>query len=81
MSNRPDLPQGLPMEELMKLANSPQGQSILSQLQNQHSKELDAALIQAQAGDFARVKRSVTDFLHSPAGQEIMKQLRGKQDG
>lgn len=77
MQNLPNLPQGLPMEELMKLANSPKGQALLSQLQSQHPKELETAISQAQAGDFEQVKRTVTDFLNSPAGKELMKQLRG----
>lgn len=81
MQNRPDLPQGLPMEELMKLAATPQGQALLSQLQSQHPKELESAIAQAQAGDYEQVKRTVTDFLHTPAGRELMKQLRGHGNG
>lgn len=81
MQNRPDLPQGVSMEELMKLAGSPQGQALLSRLQSQHSKELESAITQAQAGDFEQVKRTVTDFLHSPAGRELMKQMRGQGNG
>lgn len=76
MDDRPDYPRGLPMEEVMKLARTPEGQAILSRLQNQHSRELENAVIQAQAGDFEQVKRTITDFLNSPAGKELMKQLR-----
>lgn len=81
MQNRQDLPEGLPMEELMKLANSPQGQSLLSRLQEQYSNELQEAVIYAQSGDLQKVKESVSIFLNSSAGRELAKQLRGNQNG
>ena len=81
MANFSDLPQGLSMEKLKELSASPMGEALLSQLQNQKSKELDDAVMQAQAGDFEQVKRSVSDFLRTPAGQELMKQLRGQSNG
>ena len=81
MPNFSDLPQGISMEKLKELSASPQGQALLSQLQNQHSKELEDAVKQAQAGDFEQVKRSVSDFLRTPAGQELMIQLRGQNNG
>ena len=77
MEKYPDYPRGLPMEEIMKLAATPQGQAILAQLQSQHPQELEAAIAQAQAGDFEQVKRTVTDFLNSSAGKELMNRLRG----
>lgn len=81
MANIPDLPQGLSMEKLKELSTSSIGQALLSQLQNQKSKELEDAVKQAQTGDFEQVKRSVSDFLRTPAGQELMKQLRGQNNG
>lgn len=77
MENRPDYPQGLPMEEVMKLAGTPQGQALLAQLQQNHGKAMEAAIAQAQAGNFEQVRKTMSEFLASPAGQELMKQLRG----
>ena len=71
----------LPIEKIKELSASPQGQALLSQLQNQKSKELEEAVTQAQAGNFEQVKRSVTEFLQTPAGQEMMRQLRGNRNG
>ena len=71
----------LPMEKLKELSASPQGQALLSKLQSQKSKELEEAVMQAQAGNLEQVKRSVSDFLRTAAGQEIMKQLRGQNNG
>ena len=77
MQQPPKIPQGLPMDQIMSLASTPQGQAILSQLQNSHPKELENAIRQAQAGDFQQVQKTLTEFLSSPAGQQLMKQLRG----
>lgn len=81
MQNAPNIPNGLSMDALMKLADSPQGQALLSQLQKEHAKELERAVMQAQAGDYEQVRHTVAEFLRSPSGQEIMKQIRGSQHG
>lgn len=81
MQERPNIPQGLPLEEIMKLAATAKGQALLAQLQQQHGKTMETAIVQAQAGDFTKVKQTMTDFLSSPAGQELMKQMRGLNDG
>ena len=67
----------IPMEDAMKFAGTTQGQAILAQLQQQHGKELEQAMQQAQAGDFEQVKRTLSDFLASAEGQALLKQLRG----
>ena len=81
MHNQPDIPQGLPLEKIMKLASTPQGQAILSQLQQNHGQAMDTAIAQAQAGDYSAVKKTMSDFLSSPAGQELMKTMRGLNNG
>ena len=77
MQQQNNIPQGLPLEQVMKLAATAQGQAVLSQLQNAHPKELETAISQAQAGDFQQVQKTLTEFLNSPAGKALMKQLRG----
>ena len=81
MQNQSDIPQGLPLDKIMKFAATPQGQSLLAQLQQQHSKEMDSAIAQAQAGDYSAVKQSMASFLSSPAGQELMQKMRGLGNG
>lgn len=81
MQNHPNIPKGLPLEEMMKLASSAEGQALLSQLQQQHGKTMESAIAQAQAGDFTQVKQMMSEFLSSPAGQELMKQMRGFNNG
>ena len=72
-----NFPEGFSMEKLKELSESSQGQALLSQLQNQPSQDLQNAVKQAQAGDLEQVKQSVSNFLRTPAGQELMQKLRG----
>ena len=65
----------------MALAGSSQAQAMIAQLQNQRSSQLEAAVAQAQAGDFRQVKETLNQYLQSPAGQEMLKQLRGRSNG
>lgn len=76
-----DYPQGLPIEEMMKLAGTSQGRAILSMLQQQHGNELEAAVAQAQMGNYEQVKQTLSAFLASPSGKAILEQLRGNGNG
>jgi hypothetical protein len=77
MQNFQDLTQGLPMDKIMQLANSPQGQAIFTQLQQSDPQALQSAMQDAQAGNFEQVKKTMSEFLSSPAGQALMQQMRG----
>lgn len=77
MQNFQDLTRGLPMDKIMQLANSPQGQAIFAQLQQSDPQALQSAMQDAQAGNYEQVKKTMTEFLSSPAGQALMQQMRG----
>ena len=81
MHNLQNLSQGLPMDKIMQLANSPQGQALLAQLQQSHPDALQSAMQDAQAGNYEQVKKSMSEFLSSPAGQALMQQMRGFNNG
>lgn len=81
MQDRPNIPQGLPLDKIVKLAATEEGQALLAQLQQHHGQTMESAIAQAQAGDFTQVKQTMSDFLASPAGQELMKQMRGFNNG
>ena len=76
-----NLPQGLPMEKIVQLANSPQGQALLAQLQQSDPGAMQSAMENAQAGNYEQVKKTMTDFLDTPAGQALMQQMRGLNNG
>lgn len=80
MPDHSNLPKNLPLEEMLKLAGTPQGQTLLSMLQQQ-GKTMETAIAQAQAGNFTQVQQTMSEFLASPAGQELMKQMRGLNNG
>lgn len=75
------LTQGLPMDKITQLANSPQGQAILEQLQANDPNMLQSAMQDAQAGNYAQLQKTMSEFLKTPAGQSLMKQMRGMNNG
>ena len=76
-----DYPQDLPIEEMMKLAGTSQGQALIGMLQQTHGKELEAAIAQAKAGNYAQMKQTLSAFLSSPSGKAILEQLRRNSNG
>ena len=81
MDNFQNLTQGLPMGKIMQLANSPQGQALLAQLQQSDPNRMQSAMVNAQAGNYEQVKKTMTEFLATPAGKALMEQLRGLNNG
>lgn len=73
--------QELSMEEALRFASTPQGQAVLSQLQQAHSQALEAAMLQAQTGDYRQIKKTLSDFINSPSGQAVLEQLRRSSNG
>lgn len=81
MQNFQNLPQGLPLDKIIQLAASPQGQALLAQLQQTHPEALESAMQNAQAGNYEQIKKSMSEFLSSSAGQALMQQMRGLNNG
>ncbi len=81
MQNFQDFTKGLPMEKIMQLANSPQGQALFAQLQQSDPNALQSVMQNAQAGNYDQVKKTMTEFLSTPAGQALMQQMRGLNNG
>ena len=81
MQNFQDLTQGLPMDKIMQLANSPQGQALFAQLQQSDPCALQSAMQNAQDGNYAEVRKTMSEFLSTPAGQALMQQMRGLNNG
>lgn len=81
MQKPSSLPNGIPMEEAMKLASSPEGKVLLSQLQQQYGQQVESAIAQAQSGNYEQVKSTLASIMETPIGKAIMEQLRGQQHG
>lgn len=76
MEKHSDQPQDLPISEAMRLAGTPQGQQLLKQLQEQHGNLMQSAIQQAQSGDYAQVKKLLSNLLQSPEGKALLDNLR-----
>lgn len=64
---------------LLKIANSPAGQRLLSLVQKNRDDRFDQALRQAQSGDYTQAQQLLSKMLSTKEGQELMKDIRGEQ--
>ncbi|MBO5078759.1 MAG: hypothetical protein J6B67_03635 [Oscillospiraceae bacterium] len=61
------------MQEALRLANSPAGQKLLELLKNTGGSAVETAKTQAESGDFAQAKQTLSQVL---ASEEVKKLLR-----
>lgn len=64
---------------LLKIANSPAGQRLLSLVQKNRDDRFDQAMRQAQSGDYTQAQQLLSKMLSTKEGQELMKEIRGEQ--
>lgn len=70
---------GIDFSELMKIANSPAGQELVSLVQKNADAHFDEAMQQAQAGDFSQAQAMLSQILSTPEARDLMKKLRGNE--
>lgn len=70
---------GIDFSELMKIANSPAGQELISLVQKNKDEHFDEAMRQAQSGDFSQAKAMISQILSTPEAIELMKKIRGSE--
>ena len=63
------------MATLIKIAQSPAGQKLLSMLQSNPSVNLDSIASAAAAGNLEEAKQSLSSLLSSAEAQSLLKQL------
>lgn len=68
--------QNIRIEEIMKLAATPKGQSLLQNLQQEHGAVVQQAMMQAQLGNYEAVQKMLSDLLNSPKGKSLREQLK-----
>lgn len=73
MQSFPD--SSIDMSELMRLAQSPAGQQLLSMLQQSGGTELQSAMEKAAAGDYSQAQKTISAFLSSPEAKKLLEQL------
>ena len=62
--------------EIMRLAQSPVGQRLLTMLQKSGGQELQSAITKASGGDYRDAQKAVASFLSNPEAQALLEQLR-----
>ena len=69
---------GISIQEAMKLAQSPAGQQLIQLLQKNGGANLQSALEQAAAGDYAQAKKAISALMQNPEAQILFRQMGGK---
>lgn len=63
------------MSQLLRLAQSPAGQQLLTLLQKNGGDTLQNAVSQASQGNFTQAKQTLSSLLSNPEAQKLLKQL------
>lgn len=73
MQSKPESP--MDYAELLRLAQSPAGQQLISALKQSQGSQLNAAMAKAAMGDYSQAKKAITDFLSTPEAKELLQKL------
>lgn len=65
------------MEDALRMAQSDAGQQLLNMLKQSGGPELDRAMTQAAAGDYAAAKALLANLMQNPQAQELMRKMGG----
>jgi len=63
------------VQEALRLAKSPAAQQLLAMLQRSDSGQLQQAMQQASAGDYAKATQTLNGLLGSDEAQALLKEL------
>lgn len=63
--------------ELLKIANSPDGQKLLSMIQERGGEQYAQAMQQAEGGDYSRAKDMISKIMSSPEAMQLIEKIRG----
>ena len=76
MQKKTDGFQEFSIQQAAKLSQSEAGQQLFALLQSNHADQLQSAMEQAKAGDYAKVKKTMQQLLASQQAQELLKKLQ-----
>ena len=77
MDLKQNLPNDLPIQEVLRMAATPAGQQLIALLRTQNSREFQNAMSSAASGDYAQAKKVIESLLSDPKAQQLLEQLRG----
>lgn len=65
--------------ELLKIANSPEGQKLLSLIQERGGNQYAQAMRQAEGGDYSGAKEMISKIMSSPDAMKLIEKIRGRR--
>lgn len=68
-------------EQAKRLAQTPEAQQLYAMLQRQHSQQLNEAMSQAAAGDYAAVQKTLAALMADPEAKAMLQKLKGSGNG
>lgn len=70
-------PDQLPMQEALRLAQTPAGQQLIAMIRQQSGSEFQQAMELASKGDYSQVKLAIDRILTDPQARKLLKELGG----
>lgn len=77
MQNDPKRQKPPSMQEILRIAQSPEGQKLIAILKNQNDPKLHQAMAQAAKGDYTQAKEMLSSLLTSDEIQKLLSKLGG----
>lgn len=71
-SSQPNQP---PMQEILRLAQSPAGKQLIALMQQKGGNELQKAIQLAAAGNYSQAKHAMESIMSDPQAQKLLKEL------
>ena len=78
MQSNSDFPGDFSIQDAMRLAQSDSGKQLFAILQQTDGGTLRSAMAQAEAGDYDKVKQTLSSLLSNPEIQSLLEQM-GRQ--
>ena len=72
-----NLPNNLPMQEVLRMATTPAGQQLIAHLRQQGGNDFKKAMENAASGNYMQAKQAIESLLADPKAQELLKELGG----
>lgn len=75
MENKSELPGGISMQEVLRMAASPAGQQLIAMMRRQGGSDFQKAMNNAAAGDYTQAKQAIEKMMADPQAQKLLREL------
>ncbi len=77
MQNSSNQPQQPSMQEILRMAATPEGKQLISLLKNRKDPNFQKMLSGASAGNYTQAKEALAQLLQDPAVRELVQRMGG----